>query len=79
MGLRPGHQPLMLAGRPIQEAIPLPTVSFDHRLCHQAPPGEIFPQAGREGGWIISATFRKAGEAKEKKGPGGSYDPWPPK
>ena len=35
---RTGHQPLVSGGGAVQEAIPLPTVSFDHHLGRQAVP-----------------------------------------
>src|SRR5674476_919611 len=35
---RTGNEPLMVVGESIQEAIPLPTVGFDHHFCHQTRP-----------------------------------------
>src|SRR5665811_1560016 len=35
---RTRNEPLMPVGQSIQEAIPLPTVGFDHHFCHQARP-----------------------------------------
>ena len=54
---RPGHQPLMsLTGRSIQEAVPLPTVSFDYHLCRQALPYQGLNLLAADSGGVSTAT-----------------------